>query len=68
MPEEKGRTEPVTVPHGRCRCGHYPTQHTVVRPVGISSSFRLDPGGPCAVCGEANCRAYVPAGSAPEPR
>ena len=29
-----------------------------------AASFRLDAGGPCALCGAESCRGYVPAGSA----
>ncbi|HYB63328.1 MAG TPA: hypothetical protein VEE86_02770 [Thermoplasmata archaeon] len=64
MPTEPSTGAPRTVPRGRCRCGHYPTHHMVTRPVERSSNFRLDPGGPCAICGAENCRAYVPAGDA----
>jgi len=33
----------------------------VTRPIGTTSNFRLEPSGPCAICGEAGCRQYVPA-------
>ncbi|MGA8303963.1 MAG: hypothetical protein WA691_00650 [Thermoplasmata archaeon] len=46
----------------RCRCGHWPTQHMVVRPVEGSANFRLEPSGPCGVCGEAECRKFAPGG------
>jgi len=44
----------------RCRCGHFPTDHMTVQPVGTSGNFRLEPSGPCAVCGESACRRYAP--------
>ncbi|HLN50763.1 MAG: hypothetical protein ACLQD9_03165 [Thermoplasmata archaeon] len=54
------------VPHppsrGRCRCGHLATHHMVVKPVEGSASFRLEPSGPCQVCGEALCRKFTPGG------
>ncbi|HLM91327.1 MAG TPA: hypothetical protein VK424_04660 [Thermoplasmata archaeon] len=46
----------------RCRCGHLPTHHMVVLPIGTSDSFRLDPSGPCAICGEGVCRHFAPGG------
>jgi hypothetical protein len=46
----------------RCRCGHLPTHHTVVVHVDRSANWRLDPSGPCQLCGEANCRKYAPTG------
>ncbi|MFI5414956.1 MAG: hypothetical protein ACHQ16_04730, partial [Candidatus Lutacidiplasmatales archaeon] len=47
----------------RCRCGHYPTSHMRVAPVGAGSpgNFRLEPTGPCAVCGDAGCARFTPA-------
>ncbi|MCI4339011.1 MAG: hypothetical protein L3J68_01595 [Thermoplasmata archaeon] len=47
----------------RCRCGHLPTHHMVVVPVGVSASFRLEPSGPCAICGDAVCRKFTPGGA-----
>ncbi|HXY46905.1 MAG TPA: hypothetical protein VEK13_03280 [Thermoplasmata archaeon] len=44
----------------RCRCGHLPTHHMVVVPIGSTFSFRLEPTGPCAICGEAVCRRFQP--------
>ncbi|MCI4370696.1 MAG: hypothetical protein L3J81_05140 [Thermoplasmata archaeon] len=46
----------------RCRCGHYPTTHMRVVPAGGSAagSFRLEPVGPCQVCGESSCRRFAP--------
>jgi hypothetical protein len=57
---ETGGSEPA---RNRCRCGHYPTTHMRVAPIGpgAGGSFRLDPEGPCAVCGEASCRRFTPA-------
>ncbi|HYB79701.1 MAG TPA: hypothetical protein VEG66_08105 [Thermoplasmata archaeon] len=49
--------------HPRCRCGHFPTHHMEVAPVGTSASFQLRPTGPCAICGESVCHRYVPGGS-----
>ncbi|HTW39627.1 MAG TPA: hypothetical protein VMF04_02045 [Thermoplasmata archaeon] len=48
--------------HARCRCGHLPTHHMVVQPIGSSGNFRLEPFGPCALCGEGVCRKFAPAG------
>jgi hypothetical protein len=42
----------------RCRCGHLPTHHMVVVPVGTSGNYRLEPAGLCALCGEGTCRKY----------
>jgi hypothetical protein len=46
----------------RCRCGHLPTHHMVVVGSGTGGNFRLDPSGPCAICGEAVCRKFTPGG------
>ncbi len=46
----------------RCRCSHLPTHHMVVVPIGTSASYRLDPTGPCAICGESICKKYQPGG------
>ncbi|MHB1434498.1 MAG: hypothetical protein ACYCPN_01125 [Thermoplasmata archaeon] len=43
-----------------CRCGHLPTHHMVVAPIGATSSFRLDPTGACALCGAALCARFAP--------
>jgi hypothetical protein len=51
-----------TVVRGRCRCGHYPTHHMVTKVLAGSASYRLDPVGPCSICGASACPAYVPAG------
>jgi hypothetical protein len=57
-PEESlGPTSPV---RGHCRCGHLPTHHMVVVPVGATGNFRLDPIGPCSICGEATCKRFTP--------
>jgi len=44
----------------RCRCGHLPTHHMVVVPVGTTGNYCLDPSGPCALCGEGVCRKFAP--------
>ncbi|MGP8078589.1 MAG: hypothetical protein ACLQD8_09045 [Thermoplasmata archaeon] len=54
MAAREDRTGPAL--HGRCRCGHLPTDHMVVVPAGDSANFRLEPSGPCRRCGEAACR------------
>jgi hypothetical protein len=46
----------------RCRCGHLPTHHMTVVAIAESASFRLDPNGPCALCGESVCHRYTPGG------
>ncbi|HTT72974.1 MAG TPA: hypothetical protein VMG99_02325 [Thermoplasmata archaeon] len=46
----------------RCRCGHLPTHHMVVVPTASAVGFQLAPTGPCAICGEAGCRRFQPAG------
>ncbi|HYA57508.1 MAG TPA: hypothetical protein VEH57_03480 [Thermoplasmata archaeon] len=61
-----GRTAPALTggtAHGRCRCGHLPTHHMVVVATSATANFRLEPSGPCVLCGEAGCRKYVPAGA-----
>ncbi|HTP54259.1 MAG TPA: hypothetical protein VML94_04745 [Thermoplasmata archaeon] len=45
-----------SAPIGRCRCGHWATDHMVVVPVAASASVRLEPSGPCRRCGAAACR------------
>ncbi len=60
-------TPPTTPARGRCRCGHLPTHHMVVVPATTSANFRLDPSGPCILCGEAACRRYTPGASAASP-
>ena len=55
--------ESFTPMRTRCRCGHLPTHHMVVVPVGDSANFRLDPSGPCVICGEANCKRFTPGGA-----
>ncbi len=58
--------ENAAVPlRARCRCGHLPTHHMVVVPMGSSGNFRLEPSGPCALCGEAVCRKYSPGDDGP---
>jgi hypothetical protein len=47
----------------RCQCGHLPTHHMAVQPLGDSFNFRLAPVGPCAICGEASCKRYTPVGA-----
>ncbi|MCI4365492.1 MAG: hypothetical protein L3K10_05470 [Thermoplasmata archaeon] len=47
----------------RCQCGHLPTHHMVVVAIGLSGGFRLEPSGPCALCGEATCRRFTPGGT-----
>jgi hypothetical protein len=32
----------------------------VVVPIGTSGNFRLEPSGPCALCGEGICRKFSP--------
>ncbi|MFZ0699387.1 MAG: hypothetical protein WAN74_04265 [Thermoplasmata archaeon] len=44
----------------RCRCGHLLTNHMQVEAILGSASFRLEPTGPCAVCGEGLCRKFSP--------
>lgn len=44
----------------RCRCGHLPTHHMAVAPIGTSGNYRLEPTAPCAICGEGICRKYSP--------
>jgi hypothetical protein len=58
-----GEVPAPAVSKTRCRCGHLPTHHMVVAPVGSSGNFRLDPSGPCALCGEAVCRHFTPGGA-----
>ncbi len=55
-------SEPTTPNRHRCRCGHFPTDHMVVTPVGASGNFRLDPSGPCTICGEGVCRKFTAGG------
>lgn len=58
-PSEGVGSEPV---RNRCRCGHYPTSHMRVVPIERGGgSFRLDPDGPCAICGEPGCHRFTPA-------
>jgi len=47
----------------RCRCGHLPTHHMVVVAIAPNASYRLDPSGPCAICGESVCRRFQPGGA-----
>ncbi len=54
--------EPPAPNRARCRCGHLPTHHMVVVAVGASGNFRLEPSGPCAICGEAVCRKFATGG------
>ncbi len=68
MPGRGGdETTAVSFARHRCRCGHFPTDHMTVQPIGTSGNFRLDPSGPCAICGESACRHYTPGpvGAAP---
>jgi hypothetical protein len=58
--EEEGSRAPARY---RCRCGHFPTDHMVVLPVGSSGNFRLEASGPCALCGESLCRKFTPGGA-----
>lgn len=57
---------PAEMLHNRCRCGHFPTTHMVVRPADpraeIPGGYRLEASGACRVCGEAACPRYTPAG------
>ncbi|MEM0129460.1 MAG: hypothetical protein QXG65_04805 [Thermoplasmata archaeon] len=63
-----GRTEPGAGPrHGRggslrvrCACGHLPTHHMRVVPVDAGGNQRLDPSGPCEICGPAICAEFRP--------
>jgi hypothetical protein len=32
----------------------------IVAPIAEGASFRLDPNGPCAICGEGACKRYAP--------
>ncbi|HTT15916.1 MAG TPA: hypothetical protein VMH49_00955 [Thermoplasmata archaeon] len=57
-------TAPSVRPRGRCRCGHYPSQHMVTRAIPGSSNVRLEPSGPCVLCGEGTCRVYAPSAGA----
>ncbi|HZY70250.1 MAG TPA: hypothetical protein VFF67_04645 [Thermoplasmata archaeon] len=45
----------------RCRCGHFPATHMRVLPVtdGHAGGYRLDPSGPCTICGEAACARFT---------
>jgi len=54
-------TRPVARP--RCRCGHLPTHHMEVVPVGTTANYQLKPTGPCYLCGESVCHRYTPGGS-----
>ena len=58
----RGDPTPLSRPAARaiCRCGHRPTHHMVVEPVGETGNFRLVPKGPCVVCGESVCRQFTP--------
>ena len=46
----------------RCACGHAPTTHMIVVAIsdGGLGGFRLDPDGPCALCGSGSCARYAP--------
>ncbi len=55
--------DPAAPARARCRCGHLPTHHMVVVPTAGAGNFRLDPSGPCAICGEAVCRKFTPGGA-----
>ncbi len=55
--------EPPAPVRTRCRCGHLPTHHMVVVPAGGTGNFRLEPSGPCVLCGEAVCRKFTPGGA-----
>jgi hypothetical protein len=59
MPVKPG--PPMEFVANRCRCGHFPTSHMVVRPAteGNPGSFALRPVGPCVRCGTA-CPKYTP--------
>jgi hypothetical protein len=48
--------------HAHCRCGHLPTHHMTVQPAASSGNYRLEPSGPCALCGEGVCRKFTPTG------
>ncbi|HTW55530.1 MAG TPA: hypothetical protein VMG36_03675 [Thermoplasmata archaeon] len=61
MSTRADRAAAPTPVRGRCRCGHLPTHHMVVAPAPGGGGYRLDPSGPCQLCGEASCRAYVAA-------
>jgi hypothetical protein len=45
-----------------CRCGHLPTHHMQVVPTRESGGYRLEPSGPCGLCGEGVCRKFSPGG------
>ncbi|HTZ61966.1 MAG TPA: hypothetical protein VMC82_04945 [Thermoplasmata archaeon] len=47
----------------RCRCGHLPTHHMVVIAVAGNANYRLEPSGPCAICGESVCKKFTPGGA-----
>ncbi|MCI4362588.1 MAG: hypothetical protein L3J77_05305 [Thermoplasmata archaeon] len=57
-------TEPSVASPRRCRCGHFPSAHMRVTPVGAGSpgNFGLEPTGPCAICGELGCARFAPVG------
>jgi hypothetical protein len=51
---------PAAPLRARCRCGHLPTHHMVVVPIGTTGNYRLEASGPCVICGEGTCRKYAP--------
>ncbi|MCI4350063.1 MAG: hypothetical protein L3K15_00910 [Thermoplasmata archaeon] len=59
---ERAAPSTPTSGHPRCRCGHFPTHHMKVAPVEERrpGGFRLEPTGPCAVCGESACPRFAP--------
>ncbi len=62
MPARTGERPAATIPVGRrCRCGHWPGDHMVVVPIGTTGNFRLEPSGPCALCGDTVCLHFAPA-------
>jgi hypothetical protein len=62
MPGAEEREATPGARPNRCRCGHYPVAHMRVVAVGPASagSSRLEPSGPCEVCGAAACAKFVP--------
>jgi hypothetical protein len=54
---------PITEPaRNRCRCGHFPTTHLGVTPIGPGGGvgYQLEPVAPCAICGAAACPKFAP--------
>jgi hypothetical protein len=65
MPAPVGDASPSTfhepLSPAACRCGHLPGAHMRVVPIGTGVSvggYRLEPSGPCTICGAPRCGAF----------